>query len=185
MKRIVLVLICVFVLGFVGCAASEGGADTNAVSGGGAASGESSGQTLGKFTAEGLDGEAVDESILSGKKVTMLNLWAPWCGPCVGEMPDLAALNEKYADKGFQVIGVIDEKDLDGADKVIKDTGANYKMVLLGDVSSELYKFIIGNNSFINAIPFTVFVDENGNQLGEGYSGAMDWEPIIKELLGE
>ena len=100
MRKVIIGLICLVVLGLVGCAASEQGSEVTRRG--------ASEAVLGTFAATDMDGNAVDESILSGKKVTMINLWAPWCGPCVGEMPDLQKLNEKYADKGFQVIGVID-----------------------------------------------------------------------------
>ena len=142
-------------------------------------------QVIGKFTAEDLDGNAVDESILSGKKVTMINLWAPWCGPCVEEMPDLQEMHEKFADKGFQVIGVISNDDLKDADKTLEKTGVKYTVLKLGDSSSELYKAVYNHAEFSNAIPFSFFVDENGKQLGPAYLGARNWEPIISELLGE
>ncbi len=39
-------------------------------------------------------------------KVVLVNLWGIWCPPCIKEMPDLIALQEKYKDKGFEVIGL-------------------------------------------------------------------------------
>jgi len=45
-------------------------------------------------------------------KVYVVEFWATWCGPCVMSMPHLAATQEKYADKGVQLISVSDE-DLD------------------------------------------------------------------------
>lgn len=39
-------------------------------------------------------------------KVVLVNLWAIWCGPCVEEMPALDALQEKYKDKNFEVLGL-------------------------------------------------------------------------------
>ena len=175
MKRIVVLIVSIALLGLVGCAAREQGGEVT--------SRGASEAVLGTFAATDMDGNAVDESILSGKKVTMINLWAPWCGPCVGEMPDLQKLNEKYADKGFQVIGVIDEADLNNADETIKNTGVKYPILKLGDSSSALYQAVIGHPEFQNAIPFSFFVDENGKQIGQAYTGAYDWEPIVEELL--
>jgi thiol-disulfide isomerase/thioredoxin len=42
-------------------------------------------------------------------RVYVLEFWATWCGPCVGGMPHLSELQEKYADKGVTIIGVSDE----------------------------------------------------------------------------
>jgi len=39
-------------------------------------------------------------------KVVLVNLWGIWCGPCVAEMPELVALQEKYKDKDFEIIGL-------------------------------------------------------------------------------
>ena len=52
-------------------------------------------------------------------KVYVVEFWATWCGPCVESMPHLAATQEKYADKGVQLISVSDE-DLDTVEGFLK-----------------------------------------------------------------
>ena len=44
-------------------------------------------------------------SDLRGKTV-VLEFWGYWCGPCVGRMPDLFSLYDKYRDRGLVVIGI-------------------------------------------------------------------------------
>lgn len=39
-------------------------------------------------------------------QVVVLNLWASWCAPCVGELPDLAKLDQRYRDRGARVLAV-------------------------------------------------------------------------------
>lgn len=58
-------------------------------------------------------------------QVMLLNLWATWCGPCRGEMPELVAMQNKYGDKNFKVIGL--NTDNESADD-IKDFAANMKL---------------------------------------------------------
>ncbi|MDR1962243.1 MAG: TlpA family protein disulfide reductase [Planctomycetaceae bacterium] len=51
-----------------------------------------------------LNGKMLDAASLEGK-VVLLDFWATWCGPCVGEFPHLKKLYEKYHGKGFEIIG--------------------------------------------------------------------------------
>ena len=51
------------------------------------------------FSLTTLTDETIDDSIISENKLTMVNFWATWCGPCVSEIPDLQLISEEYADK--------------------------------------------------------------------------------------
>ena len=145
---------------------------------------------LGEFAAQDLQGNNVDQSILEGHPVTMVNIWATFCGPCLSEMPDLGALHTEYADKGFQVVGiVIDVLQRDGsldndqvalAAEIVEKTGANYLHLL---PSNDLINAKLAQ---VTAVPETFFVDESGNLLGDSYLGARskeEWQKIIDELL--
>ena len=61
---------------------------------------------LSAFTATDLDGNNIDQQILSGHKLTMINIWATFCEPCIKEMPDLGELHTTYGED-FQVIGIV------------------------------------------------------------------------------
>ncbi len=144
------------------------------------------------FSAQDIAGNAVDQSVFSGKTVTMINIWATFCTPCVKEMPDLNQLNLDYQAKGVQVIGIpgdllqrdgsFSQDKLDLAMNIIDTTGADYLQILpsAGLQAAKL--------DFVQLFPQTVFVDEEGNQLGDAYLGAKNyqqWVEIIDQLLEE
>ncbi|MEZ4509215.1 MAG: TlpA disulfide reductase family protein [Eubacteriales bacterium] len=60
-----------------------------------------------EFSVTTLTGDTLDQSVFSDNKLIMVNYWATWCGPCVGEIPDLIKISKDYADKGFVIIGVL------------------------------------------------------------------------------
>lgn len=140
-----------------------------------------------KFNTVDLDGNRVDESLFRGKKVTMINVWGTYCGPCINEMPGLGAIAEKYADSDFQIIGLIcdvastDSDEADSARAIIKKTKVGYKNLIIS-------KDLIPIAQEVVAVPTTYFVDEKGKQIGTPYVGArnMDaWEEIISEVMGQ
>ena len=56
------------------------------------------GQPAPDFTLHDLDGQPVSLSQFKGQ-VVLLDFWASWCGPCIGDLPDLRAIKEKAADQ--------------------------------------------------------------------------------------
>ena len=146
---------------------------------------------LSSFTATDLEGNTVDQSILEGHKLTMVNVWGTFCQPCKEEMPDLAALHTEYADKGVQIVGIVsdvltqdgslDEALVEDARTIASGSGVTYTNLL---PTPDLYG-ILGQ---IYALPSTFFVDETGNQVGTLYMGAKDkdgWAAVIDEMLEE
>jgi peroxiredoxin len=61
------------------------------------------------FSLKDLSGKTWTFSDLRGK-VVLVNFWATWCPPCRKEMPDLETLYERFAPKGFVVLGISDEE---------------------------------------------------------------------------
>lgn len=127
------------------------------------------------FETTDLDGNAWDSSIFADYKLTMINLWEPWCGPCVAEMPDLQKLYEDYADKGFMLLGVFSMEA--GVAETITDTGVSYPML----------HYTSGFDSFQTGyVPTTIMVNSKGELVGGPYVGINSyegWAAIIESLL--
>ena len=123
------------------------------------------------FESLDLDGNKVGKEIFSRKKITVVNVWGTFCGPCIQEMPELAAW-AKDMDKDAQIIGIVcdvtSQKDSGGieeAKSIIGDAGADFTNILaLGDVAD----FIAG----LQYVPTTFLVDSNGRVVSEMIVGA-------------
>ena len=135
-----------------------------------------SGDSL-SFSTTALDGSSVDESIFEGQQLIMLNFWESWCGPCVSEMPELERLYQDYKDKGFLLIGVYSTED--GVQDVIGSLGISYPIIKFCD---SFAPFQTGY------VPTTVFLDADGNVLGEPVVGANSyegWAAMVDSLLAK
>ncbi|MDY5918373.1 MAG: TlpA disulfide reductase family protein, partial [Treponema sp.] len=143
-----------------------------------------------EFSAKDINNKNITSEIFEDAELTMINIWGTFCGPCIKEMPDLAQLNKNNENKGFQIIGIVidavnrkglpDSKQMDAAKKIVKQTGADYIHIV---PDSKLLNGILQN---VFAVPTTIFVDKNGNQVGETYTGSRslaDWQKIVDSLI--
>ena len=121
-----------------------------------------------KFETTDINGNKItSDELFAANKVTMVNIWASWCGPCVSEMPELERLNTELAEKGCGIIGILadayEDTGLEDGKDVIKDTEVTYPVILPWESFSDDLKY--------TAYPTTYFVDSEGNIL--------DVEPVV------
>ena len=146
--------------------------------------------TLKNFKTTDLDGNEVTQEIFSNADLTMINIWATYCNPCLGEMPDLGVLAEEYADQGVQIVGIlmdvydqnwnVVQSQVDLAKEIIQETGADYLHLM---PSTDL---IYAKLRYVQAVPETIFVDKEGNLVGEPHLGARTknkWSEEIQKRL--
>jgi len=131
-----------------------------------------------EFQLTTLDGKPLSLESERGK-VVLLNFWATWCGPCRAEIPDLIALQEKYAGK-LQIIGLmVDEDDAGVVKQVVARTGINYPVAM----TSPEVRIKYGG---IAALPTSFVLDTQGRvvQKHEGLRNPALYEAEIRALLG-
>lgn len=183
-KKTVLALLLTFsmIIAMTGC----GGGGSSEKSEPAEASTQST-QTAGSgisFKTTDLAGNAVDSKELFAKnKVTMINIWGTYCGPCIEEMPELEQMSKEYADKGAGIVGLVvdvtesDDSKLADANGIVKDTGVTYQNLKAWDG--------FGDQLSAPGTPTTYFVDSNGNLIGDPVVGAniMKYRQTLDELL--
>lgn len=112
-------------------------------------------QTMPAYAAKNLDGS--DFKLESHRdKVVLLNVWATWCGPCRFEIPELQGLHDKYAARGFEVLGSsVDEGD----PQVVRDFAVEHKMTypLVHDPEGKIAGLLDAS-----VLPTTVLIDKQG-----------------------
>ncbi len=137
---------------------------------------------IGEFTATTLAGEEVSEQIFAEYEITMVNIWATWCPPCVAEMPDLQEVYEQLPE-GANFLTVCEDvpSQESSANAILDDAGATFHTLIPnGDVEDAFLN--------IQAFPTTVFVDSQGNFVGSdviGAHSAQEYLQIIDDRLSE
>ena len=136
------------------------------------------------FEGKDLDGNDVKSSeLFSGNTVTVVNFWFNGCKPCVEELDDLNALNEKVKAQGGEVVGINTEtldgnqQGIDAAKKLLETTGASYRNIYFAS-GSEAGKFALN----IMAFPTTYVFDRDGNVVGQPLLGGIDKEENLAAL---
>ena len=130
------------------------------------------------FTVKDLDGNEIPSSeIFAQHEVTMVNIWATWCGPCVGELAELQAIHTRFLEKDCAVVGLLTDNDIDACRSLMKENGVTYQVVLAPKNFGSIFPF--------DAVPTSFFVDRNGAFLGTKIVGAQPdlYESALEPLL--
>ncbi|PHI19375.1 alkyl hydroperoxide reductase [Lewinellaceae bacterium SD302] len=112
------------------------------------------------------DGETVDLKDLRGK-VVLVDFWASWCGPCRKENPRVKKLYDKYADKGFEILGVSLDRSKERWVQAIEKDGLGW--LHMSDLQhwKSAHAAIYG----VRSIPDTVLLDAEGKIIARGLRG--------------
>lgn len=144
----------------------------------------STGANMNDFNAATLSGDTFTQNELTKYDLTMVNIWTTWCGPCISEMPDLQELYEKLPDNVNLITVCADAgEETELANEIINDSGCKFNVLIPDD---KLQKSLVDE---VNAYPTTVFVDKNGNIVGDvqvgvpGQNPAEAYMKIIEERL--
>lgn len=142
-----LAVLLALALGAAGCSAEESGG-------------------LQSFSAVTLDGGSFTQEDIRDKDLTILNIWGTYCGPCVREMPDLASFAQALPENvQFITVCVDVGNDPSTAEAILQQAG--YEGITLVDGDGDFAALM----SSIQVLPTTIFVDAEGNLVGDAIQG--------------
>ena len=125
------------------------------------------------FTLPLVDGGQLHLSSYRGK-VVLLDFWATWCVPCRAETPHFVELQQKYGDRGLQVIGVSMDDSADPVRPFVQQFHVNYPVVMgTADVGSS-YGGVLG-------LPIAFLIDREGKVQAK-HIGATEASVFEKEI---
>jgi len=125
-----------------------------------------------------LDGKPLNLADYAGK-VVLIDFWATWCGPCVGELPNVLAAYEKYHGKGFEIIGISLDNSRDALTTFLKENHMGWRQYFDGLG----WKNKVSTRFGIDSIPATFLLDGSGKIVAKNLRGAA-LERKLATLLG-
>ncbi|WP_276979907.1 TlpA disulfide reductase family protein, partial [Flavobacterium filum] len=132
------------------------------------------------FEYENINGGKTSLESLKGKFV-YIDVWATWCGPCIGEIPALKAVEKEYHGKNieFVSISIDDKKDVEKWKKMVADKELKgIQLFADNDWKSDFVK-----NYAIDGIPRFILIDTEGKIVNADAPRPSDAK--LKDLLKE
>lgn len=126
------------------------------------------GKTLPDYTMDDMDGKPTSLlSLVKQNKLTVLDFWASWCGPCRAEMPTMVKMHADLKDKGLGIVGISLDNDHDKWAAATKQLGIAWPQLSdLKGWGNGLAKLFA-----VNGIPYTVVIDQQGKIVKKGLRG--------------
>lgn len=148
-------------------------------------------ENVGTFTTTDVQGNIYTEAMFADYDLTLVNVFATWCSPCVQEMPELEALRQEYEEKGVRLgiaAVVLDAKTAAGTDE-----NAVQLAQMLAEKINAGFPFLIPDETDMNgrlvgieSVPESFFVDSEGNIVSDPYVGSNPqerWSQIVEKEL--
>ena len=133
------------------------------------------GKPIADFSTTDLDGNLISLQHYRGK-VVLLDFWAVWCGPCIGEMPNVKKVYDAYKDKGFDVIGVSFDNNEAELRQYLEVCNIPWRQIFDGQDGPLKKQYGIGG------IPSPWLIDREGKLISCNARGTTLWQLVAEAV---
>jgi len=137
-------------------------------------------------TVKDLNGADVSLAQYKGK-VVLINFWATWCEPCRVDIPWMIEFQNKYAARGFTVLGMAMD---DGGKKDVDPFVRDERFDVDGQKLAMNYPILIGNEDVgdkfggLLGLPTSVLISRDGKKI-KTFIGLVDHEKLVAAIEGQ
>ncbi|MFO0926815.1 MAG: redoxin domain-containing protein [Gemmataceae bacterium] len=128
-----------------------------------------------------LQGGPLDVKDYRGK-VVLVDFWATWCLPCVGELPHVQAAYDKYHDRGFEVVAVSLDDSRQELTAFVRDRQLPWPQVFFDEEGKRGWANPLAKEHGVEGIPATFLLDREGRVIARDLRGAM-LEQVVERAL--
>jgi thiol-disulfide isomerase/thioredoxin len=138
------------------------------------------GQRFPVFNESSFSGAPLNLAAYRGK-VTLIDFWATWCGPCKAEMPNVIAAYRQYHERGFEIIGVSLDQERGAVSTFTAANGMTWQQYFDGLV----WKNKLAEKYGVNSIPMAYLLDRHGIIVGKSLRGPKLTEAVEQALASK